>query len=67
MEKYSPNWLLDKLNSSKTDAHKLMHIIDFQNNVGLHNVTNCFKCGEHIKPELFIKGEKNECAECHYK
>ena len=42
MEKYSPNWLLDKLNNSKTDAHKLMHIIDFQNNVGLHNVTNRF-------------------------
>ena len=39
MEKYSPNWLLDKLNNSKTDAHKLMHIIDFQNNVGLHNVS----------------------------
>jgi hypothetical protein len=38
MEKYSPNWLLDKLNNSKTDAHKLMHIIDFQNNVGLHDV-----------------------------
>jgi len=33
----------------------------------IDSVSNCFKCGEHIKPELFIKGEKNECGECHYK
>lgn len=46
MEKYSPNWLLNKLNNSKTDAHKLMHIIDFQNNVALHNVS------KPLDPEL---------------
>lgn len=51
MEKYSPNWLLDKLNNSKTDAHKLMHIIDFQNNVGLHNVGARFK--------TFIESQKD--------
>jgi hypothetical protein len=46
MEKYSPNWLLDKLNNSKTDTHKLMHIIDFQNNVGLHNVSGSFSADD---------------------
>jgi len=30
-EKYSPNWLLQKIESSKTEAHKLLHIIEFQN------------------------------------
>ncbi len=29
-EKHSPNWLLKKIESSKTDAHKLLHIIEFQ-------------------------------------
>jgi hypothetical protein len=32
MDKYSPNWLLDKLNNSKTNVHKVMHIVDFKNN-----------------------------------
>ena len=35
MEKYSPNWLLEKLNNSKSDAHKLMHILDFQEHVSV--------------------------------
>lgn len=39
----------------------------YKNNGVSGNVTNCYKCGEHIKPELFVKGEKNECGECHYK
>jgi hypothetical protein len=30
IEKYSPKWLLKKINASKTDAHKLMHIIEYR-------------------------------------
>ena len=30
IEKYSPKWLLEKINDSKTDAHKLMHIIEYR-------------------------------------
>lgn len=30
IEKYSPKWLLEKINASKTDAHKLMHIIEYR-------------------------------------
>ena len=30
IEKYSPKWLLEKINTSKTDAHKLMHIIEYR-------------------------------------
>jgi hypothetical protein len=30
IEKYSPKWLLLKINNSKTDAHKLMYIIDYR-------------------------------------
>ena len=33
----------------------------------IDSVTNCFECGEHIKPELFVNGENNQCGECHYK
>lgn len=29
-EKYSPKWLLEKINDSKTDGHKLMHIIEYR-------------------------------------
>ena len=30
IKKYSPKWLLKKINDSKTDAHKLMHIIEYR-------------------------------------
>jgi hypothetical protein len=30
IEKYSPKWLLEKINDSKTDAHKFMHIIEYR-------------------------------------
>ena len=30
IEKYSPKWLLEKINDSKNDAHKLMHIIEYR-------------------------------------
>jgi hypothetical protein len=32
-EKYSPKWLLGKLNESKTETRKLMYIIEFQNEI----------------------------------
>ena len=35
-DKYSPKWLLNKLNESKTDTHKLMHIIDYQKEIAKH-------------------------------
>jgi hypothetical protein len=35
--------------------------------VGKAERTVCFKCGEHIDPMLFVKGENNECGDCHYK
>lgn len=33
IEKYSPKWLLEKINASKTDAHKLMHIIEYRKEI----------------------------------
>ena len=33
IEKYSPKWLLEKLNTSKTDTHKLMHIIQYRKEI----------------------------------
>jgi len=33
IEKYSPKWLLEKLNTSKTDAHKLIHIIKYRKEI----------------------------------
>ena len=33
IEKYSPKCLLEKINDSKTDAHKLMHIIEYRKEI----------------------------------
>ena len=33
IEKYSPKWLLEKINNSKNDAHKLMHIIEYSKEI----------------------------------
>jgi len=33
IEEYSPRWLLNKINGSKTEAEKLMNIISFQDNL----------------------------------
>ena len=33
IEKYSPKWLLEKINNYKNDAHKLMHIIEYSKEI----------------------------------
>ena len=54
-EKYSPNWLLEKINNSNTEAQKLLYIVEFQNNVvpktercnrvNDNNSNRCITCG----------------------
>ena len=70
-DKYSPKWLLNKLNESKTDAHKLMHIIDYQNEIGkqvkqliLSGVIVTLTCERCSSKDLKDHGYFYTCNEC---
>jgi hypothetical protein len=67
IEKYSPKWLLEKINASKTDAHKLMHIIEYRKEIvestekqfAIHGVVKSFEGKEvPILKDAFIAGYK---------
>ena len=70
-DKYSPQWLLNKLKESKTDTHKLMHIIDYQNEIakqtkqlilsGVIVTLTCDRCGSE---DLKDNGYFYTCNKC---
>lgn len=33
-DKYSPKWLLNEIKNAKNDAHALLKIVEFQNEIG---------------------------------
>ena len=62
-EKYSPKWLLEKINASKTDAHKLMHIIEYRKEIvestekqfAIHSVVKSLPTKDEISASVFNK------------
>jgi hypothetical protein len=54
IEKYSPKWLLEKINDSKTDAHKLMHIIKYKKELVESTEQQLILSGVSNRRELLI-------------